>query len=131
MPAWGEQEGGLREEEIGRVAAYVRGLGNVAYEGDDKPRHWVQGDVSQGQRLYASTCATCHGERGEGKEGPALNNRVLLDLATDSYFFKTIQNGRNGTSMAGFGAGSSAQKTLTDAEIASIVAFVRTWEGKK
>ena len=131
MPAWGEQEGGLREEEIGRVAAYVRGLGNVAYQGDDRPRYWVQGDVAQGQRLYVSTCATCHGERGEGKEGPALNNRVLLDLATDSYFFKTIQNGRNGTSMAGFGAGSSAQKTLTDAEIASIVAFVRTWEGKK
>jgi hypothetical protein len=33
--------------------------------------------------------------------------------------------------MAGFGAGSSAQKTLTDPEIRSVVAFIRTWEGKK
>jgi cbb3-type cytochrome c oxidase subunit III len=131
MPAWGEQEGGLREEEIGRLVAYMRGLANVAYEGDDKARRWIEGDVGQGQRLYASACASCHGERGEGKEGPALNNRVLLDLATDTYLLKTIQNGRSGTSMAAFGAGSSAQRTLTDPEIRSVVAFIRTWEGKK
>jgi mono/diheme cytochrome c family protein len=111
--------------------AYLRGLGNMAYEGDHKARRWIEGDVAQGQRLYASACATCHGDRGEGKEGPALNNRVLLDLATDTYLLKTIQNGRSGTSMAAFGAGSSAQRTLTDPEIASVVAFIRTWEGKK
>jgi cytochrome c oxidase cbb3-type subunit 3 len=131
MPAWGEQEGGLREEEIGRLVAYMRSLGNVAYEADDKARRWIEGDVVQGQRLYASACANCHGDRGEGKEGPALNNRVLLDLATDTYLLKTIQNGRTGTSMAAFGAGSSTQRTLTDPEIASVVAFIRTWEGKK
>ena len=131
MPAWGEQEGGLRAEEIGRLVAYLRGLGNVAYEGDAKSRRWIEGDIAQGQRLYASACATCHGDRGEGKEGPALNNRVLLDLATDTYLLKTIQNGRSGTSMAAFGAGSSAQRTLTDPEIGSVVAFIRTWEGKK
>jgi cytochrome c oxidase cbb3-type subunit 3 len=131
MPAWGEQEGGLREDEIARLAAYVRGLGNVAYEGDARPRRWIQGDAAQGQRLFVSACASCHGERGEGKEGPALNNRVLLDLATDTYLLKTIQTGRTGTSMAAFGAGSSAQRTLTDPEIESVVAFIRTWEGKK
>jgi cytochrome c oxidase cbb3-type subunit 3 len=131
MPAWGELEGGLREEEIAGLVAHIRGLGNVAYEGDRKPRRWIQGEPAQGQKLYVSTCAACHGERGEGKEGPALNNRVLLELATDTYFLKTIQNGRTGTSMAAFGAGSSAQKTLTDPDIESIVAFIRTWEGKK
>ena len=131
MPAWGEQEGGLREDEVSRLVAYIRGLGNVAYEGDAKPRRWIQGDMAEGQRLYGSACATCHGNKGEGKEGPALNNRVFLDLASDSYLFKTIQKGRTGTSMAAFGAGSSAQRTLTDPEIFSIVAFIRTWEGKK
>ncbi|HEX2492090.1 MAG TPA: c-type cytochrome [Blastocatellia bacterium] len=131
MPAWGEQEGGLREEEIGRLVAYVRGLGNVVHEGDPKPRRGIESDVANGQRLYVSACATCHGERGEGKEGPALNNWVFLELATDTYIFKTIQNGRKGTSMAAFGAGSSAQRTLTDPEISSVIAFMRTWEGKK
>ena len=131
MPAWGELEGGLRNEEIVRLVSHVRDLGAVAFEGDSKPRRWIQGDTAEGQRLFASACARCHGERGEGKEGPALNNRVLLDLATDTYLFKTIQNGRAGTSMAAFGRGSTVQGTLTDSEISSIIAFLRTWEGKK
>lgn len=131
MPAWGELEGGLRDEEVARLVGYVRNLGGVPFEGDSKPRRWVEGDSGAGRRLFTEACASCHGERGEGKEGPALNNRVLLDLATDSYLFKTIQNGRAGTSMSGFGAGSSIRQTLTDAEIASVVAFIRTWEGKK
>jgi cbb3-type cytochrome c oxidase subunit III len=131
MPAWGELEGGLRNEEIVRVASHVRDLGGVPFEGDSKPRRWIQGDAPEGQRLFASACARCHGEHGEGKEGPALNNRVLLDLATDTYLFKTIRNGRAGTSMAGFGASSTVQEALTDAEISSIIAFLHTWEVKK
>ncbi|MBI2986807.1 MAG: c-type cytochrome [Deltaproteobacteria bacterium] len=131
MPAWGQQEGGLRDEEIGRLVAYVRNLGGAAYEGDPKPRRWVQGDAAEGERLFAKACGVCHGERGEGREGPQLNNRVFLDLAADTYLFKTIRNGRKGTSMAGFGGGSSVRGAMTDAEISSIVAFLRTWEGKK
>ena len=30
------------------------------------------------------TCAGCHGANGEGAEGPALNNAVLLEAATDT-----------------------------------------------
>jgi cbb3-type cytochrome c oxidase subunit III len=131
MPAWGELEGGLRDEEIARLVAYVRGFAGVPFEGDPKPRRWVEGSVSDGERLYRENCASCHGARGEGREGPALNNRVLLELGTDTYLFKTIQIGRRGTSMAAFGAGSSVRRALTDAEIASVVAFIRTWEGKK
>ncbi len=131
MPAWGELEGGLRDGEVSELVVYVRGLGGVAFEGDSKPRRWVQGSSTDGQQLFAQACASCHGERGEGKEGPALNNRVLLDLATDTYLLKTIQNGRAGTAMLGFGAGSSVRRTLTDAEIQSVIAFIRTWEGKK
>lgn len=131
MPAWGEVEGGLRDEEVGRLVTYLRNLGGVAYAGDDKPRRWLKGDSAIGERLYGDICATCHGGRGEGKEAPALNNKVFLELATDTYLFKTIQDGRRGTTMAGFGAGSSVRRALTEAEIASVVAFIRTWEGKK
>ncbi len=131
MPAWGEFEGGLRDEEIGRLVVYLRNLGGVPYQGDSQPRRWVVGNAVDGRSLYAEACASCHGDRGEGKEGAALNNRVFLELATDTYLFKTIQNGRSGTSMAGFGAGSSVRRTLTDNEIGAVVAFIRTWEGKK
>jgi cytochrome c oxidase cbb3-type subunit 3 len=131
MPAWGELEGGLRREEIEGLVTYVRALGGVPFQPDPKPRRWVEADAGAGQQLYAEACASCHGQRGEGKEGPALNNRVLLELATDTYLFETIRNGRRGTSMAAFGAGSSVRRALTDSDIASVVAFVRTWEGKK
>lgn len=131
MPAWGEQEGGLRSEEIVRVVAYIRDLGGVAFEGDPRPHHWVEGDAEEGKRFYSTACASCHGERGEGKEGPALNSRVFLDLATDTYLFKSIKDGRAGTSMPAFGTGSAVQRALTDREIGSIVAYLRTWEVKK
>jgi cytochrome c oxidase cbb3-type subunit 3 len=131
MPAWGAQEGGLREEEISQVVKYVRDLGGVAYERDGRPRRWAQGEATQGKRLYGEACATCHGDKGEGKEGPQLNNQVFLDLATDTYLFKTIKDGRRGTSMTAFGAGSTVRRALTDQEISSIVVFLRTWEGKK
>jgi len=131
MPAWGELDGGLRDEEIIRVADYVRNLGGIAFEGDAKPRRWIQGSAADGQRLFAAACVRCHGERGEGKEGPALNNRVFLDLATDTYLLKTIQNGRPGTSMAAFGTSSTVQGALTESEIASVITFLRTWEGKR
>ncbi len=131
MPAWAELEGGLKDEEIERLSAYIRDLGGVAFEGDPRPHHWVEGDVNEGQRLYVKLCGSCHGERGEGKEGPALRNQAFLEIATDSYLFRTIQIGRTGTSMAGFGAGSAVRGTLTDPEISSIVAFMRTWEVKK
>jgi mono/diheme cytochrome c family protein len=131
MPAWGQFEGGLRDDEIARLVAFIRELGSVQFEGDFKPHYWIEGNPAEGQRLYAEACSLCHGPRGEGKEGPALANAVFLELATDTYLFKTIQNGRRGTSMAAFGAGSAAQRALTDAEIASIVAFIRTWGVKK
>ncbi len=131
MPAWGELEGGLRDEEIDRLTAYVRSFAAVPFEGDSKSRRWIKGDRNQGKALYFETCVSCHGEHGEGKEGPALNNRVFLDLATDTYLFETIRTGRKGTSMSGFGAGSTTHRSLSDAEIASVIAFVRTWEEKK
>jgi hypothetical protein len=33
--------------------------------------------------------------------------------------------------MAGFGTGSPVRRALTDNEIGAVVAFIRTWEGKK
>lgn len=131
MPAWGELEGGLRDEEIAQVAAHVRGFAALPFEGDAKARRWLDGDTAQGKRLYGEVCASCHGASGEGKEGPALNNKVFLELATDTYLLKTIQIGRRGTSMSGFAQGSTAQRTLTEAEIVSVIAFMRSWEGKK
>jgi cytochrome c oxidase cbb3-type subunit 3 len=132
MPAWGEQSGGLRPEEITRVVEHLRSIGgNVQYEADTRPPRWAKADLATGQRLYQANCTLCHGEKGEGKEGPALNNPNLLRNATDTYLFETTKVGRRNTNMNGFGIGSTVRQALTDKEIEAIVSFLRSWEDKK
>jgi cbb3-type cytochrome c oxidase subunit III len=128
MPAWGDKDGGLRPAEIEAVVAHVRSFSGLPAPAETGPRRWVEGDPQVGARLYAATCASCHGPKGEGAEGPALNNPVLLASATDTYLAETIRRGRRGTSMAAFGAPSTTHATLSPEEIEAIVAFIRTWE---
>ncbi|MBM4061298.1 MAG: c-type cytochrome [Planctomycetes bacterium] len=130
MPAWGEKEGGLRPDEIREVVAFLRTLGGVRQEPDPKPRRWAKGDVAAGQRLFAASCASCHGPEGRGGEGLALRNPALLASATDTYLFETIRRGRRGTTMVAFGTGSPTQRALSPQEIEDLVTFLRTWEGK-
>ncbi|MEK7406690.1 MAG: c-type cytochrome [Acidobacteriota bacterium] len=131
MPGWGEKEGGLRPDEIREVVAHLRRLGGVASKPETTPRRWVSADAAAGQRLFAAACAGCHGPRGQGGEGPALNNKVLLASATDTYLVETIGRGRRGTPMEGFLKPSIVRPALARSEIESVVAYVRSWEGKK
>lgn len=126
MPAWGEREGGLRPEEIRTLVKYLRA--DVPLEPDTKPARWVSGDVGQGRQLYVANCAGCHGDNGQGAEGPALNNPVLLSSATDTFLVESIARGRRGTSMPGFANPSPTHPTLSREEIEAIVRFIRTWE---
>jgi mono/diheme cytochrome c family protein len=131
MPAWGEKEGGLTPEEIRAVVAEVRRMGNAGFRPDGMPARWVKGDAALGKRLYESSCAGCHGPSGEGGEGPALRNPVLLESATDSYLVATIGRGRRGTGMQGFLEPSPVRPALDRPEIESIVMFLRSWQGGK
>jgi cbb3-type cytochrome c oxidase subunit III len=128
MPAWGDKEGGLRPAEIDAVVAHVRSLGGVPPERDERPARWVKADAGAGARLYAANCAVCHGNDGEGGEGPALNNLVLLEFATDTYLVETVRRGRRATSMPGFGQPAITHRQLSVAEIEAVVTFLRTWE---
>lgn len=130
MPGWGEAEGGLRPAEIDAVVRHVRSLG-PAYRPDGKPRRWVKGDAAEGERLYASACAGCHGAKGQGAEGPMLANPVLLRSASDSFLVETIRRGRRGTAMLGFDRPTPVRRALGAGEIESIVVYLRTWEPKE
>lgn len=129
MPAWGDKEGGLRPTEIEAVVAHLRALGNgIPAPQENEPARWVKADRTEGETLYKESCATCHGAKGEGKEGPALNNPVLLQSATDRYLVETVIRGRRGTSMPSFRQASTTHRALSDREIEAIVSFIRTWE---
>jgi cbb3-type cytochrome c oxidase subunit III len=128
MPAWGEKEGGLRPDEVKAVVGYLRQLGGVVTEPDPKPARWAKGDPEAGRRLYAAHCSGCHGARGQGGESLALNNRVFLASATDTYLVQTIRRGRSGTAMQSFEQASTTHPAFSLAEIEALVSFIRTWE---
>ena len=131
MPAWGKKDGGLQPIEIGKAVDYLRQLAGVETRQDLKPPRWVSGDATAGKNLFAKACSACHGKNGVGGEGPALNNQVLLVNATDTYLVETIGKGIRGTSMEGFLTPSPARLTLDSSEIETIVAYIRSWEGRK
>ena len=131
MPSWAEISGGLRPAEIDAVVGYLRTLSGVPEKIETGPARWVIAASALGQRLYASSCAGCHGAKGEGGEGPALNNQVLLGSATDTYLVETISNGRRGTAMSEFASPSVAHPAYAGNEIEAIVAFLRTWGKEK
>jgi mono/diheme cytochrome c family protein len=132
MPAWGEQEGGLRTEEIVALVAHLRQLGGVpAPPPDSRGARWVEADPRIGEQHYGRVCAGCHGKQGEGVEAPALNNKVLLESATDTYLVETIGRGRRGTAMPAFREATPAHPALAEADIEAIVAFIRQWETSK
>jgi cytochrome c553 len=131
MPPWGEKDGGLRPEEIRGIVSYLRRLGGAAHQPETTPPRWISRPASEGEALYRSACAGCHGTRGEGGEGPALHNKVLLATATDTYLVETIRQGRPGTPMEGFREASVIRPALTPEQIEAVVAYIRSWEGGK
>ncbi|MBK6796485.1 MAG: c-type cytochrome [Acidobacteria bacterium] len=130
MPVWAS-DSGLKPDEIVRVVAYLRQLGgDISFKPDSSPARWIKADKAAGSRLFTSNCSGCHGQKGEGAEGPALNNKVLLSNATDRFLVETIGRGRRGTAMQGFLNPSPTRSTLSTQEIESIIAFIRSWEAK-
>ena len=79
-----------------------------------------------GKKLYAENCAACHGDRGEGKVGPALNSKDLLKTTTDETLFQLTRTGVPGTVMPAWGQPFGGP--MTDQQVAHLVAFLRAWE---
>ena len=81
-----------------------------------------KGDAAAGAKLYATTCASCHGKEGHGGKHNALANPELLAAASDGFLATTIERGRTGTPMKGFG------NRLSPEQIADLVALLRSWQ---
>lgn len=86
MPAKGLKPD-LSGEEIRNIAHYVRSLSGLTA---DSIR------AQQGQPLYATACAACHGADGRGAEGlaPNLADKVWLYGSSEAAIVETIANGR-------------------------------------
>jgi cytochrome c oxidase cbb3-type subunit III len=77
-----------------------------------------------GARLYAQRCSACHGAEGRGGVGVPLALPAFLSSVDDEYLRKTVRLGRPGRVMPAF-------TQLADAEVAAIVAHIRSWPGQE
>ncbi len=82
--------------------------------------------VTRGRSIYSEQCSLCHGDKGEGGAGPALNSKNLLLAATDQIMFETISAGRPDTIMPAWAQINGGPLTIEG--IWDLVHFMRLWE---
>jgi mono/diheme cytochrome c family protein len=71
-----------------------------------------------GEEIYGQVCANCHGEDLNGGIGPAIGAGSNAAEQDDEFLVLTITRGR--------GRMPSFDTTLTDDQIARVIAYVRT-----
>lgn len=80
--------------------------------------------VSQGQKIFAARCASCHTEDGRGLIGPNLTDEFQLHGSSRMDIYNTVKKGVPGTAMLAWG------EQLPSAEVIAAAAFVTTLRGK-
>jgi len=82
--------------------------------------------MTSGLQLWGLNCASCHGVSGEGVTAPALNSQEFLTSTTDEQMAGIIRGGIPGTAMPAWW--NEYGGPLTDQQIESVVAYVRSWQ---
>jgi len=118
MPVWGNI---LTTEQLDALTQYTlevsKGTGTTA-----------------GARLFGGNCSLCHGQFGQGGPNPSLPGDFIAPISSSEYLKTrddaTIRNiisqGQPDFGMSPFGSANGGP--LSDEEVESIVAFIRSWE---
>jgi cytochrome c oxidase cbb3-type subunit III len=80
-------------------------------------------DLSAGATIFSTSCASCHGQKGEGLVGPNLTDEYWLHGGGIVDIFKVIKNGVPEKGMIAW----SAQ--LTPKDIQKVASYIRTLKG--
>lgn len=126
----------LPEEDEEALITYVLSLRQDVVPMDDLPKQTILAQLhekrdfaSDGETLYQTFCAVCHGADGQGKQMdslgvtvPALINSDLLAVASVDYLRYTIEHGRPGRDMPGW---SLTNAGLRPEETEAIIRYLR------
>jgi mono/diheme cytochrome c family protein len=81
--------------------------------------------VSMGKEIYASNCAKCHGDQGQGVDSPALNSKQFLDVTTAEHIYRLASVGVPGTAMPAWSEDLGGP--LTDEQLRAVGAYIMSW----
>jgi mono/diheme cytochrome c family protein len=118
MPVWGDV---LTDEQLDALVSYTLNAAKGT-------------SLEIGQDLFATNCAPCHGDFGEGGANPTRPGDVIAPISTSEYL-KTrddftlraiISQGQPNFGMSPFG--SSYGGPLDDTQIDAITTYLRSWE---
>jgi mono/diheme cytochrome c family protein len=126
---------GVTDTAMPRYSRYdAKTLASVMHHISTLPRAsgsrsaWKMGEgvAARGKDLYASRCAGCHGESGQGKIGPALANPAFLSAASTNYLAATVVRGRSNSPMPAFGRDNVSYPKLAASEVLDLAAYIRS-----
>jgi mono/diheme cytochrome c family protein len=129
MPAFAQSAGGmLTNKQIdviskGMLSQWAR-KGVLA--GANAPSHAARtmGNVAQGELVYGTYCASCHGAEGRGgPKGSAITNDSFLALTSDQGLRTIVITGRPDLGAPDW-RGDAPGKVMTDQEITDVVAWL-------
>ncbi len=126
MPGWKQFD----SQQISDLIAYMRGwhaqrnskkdvLDMVVLAENGSP---VSSEI--GRTIYKANCVMCHGLSGEGDLATSISTQEFLTIVDNSYLYDTIVLGRPGTGMP-------AWRHLSSQDMASLIAYLRTWQKEK
>ena len=95
-----------------RIAAFVLAAGALVAQ-----RTYTPGEIQDGQRLFVSNCAPCHGSEGDAVPGADLGHGRFRRASSDADLIRIIQKGIDGTAMP--------PNNFNDFQAGSIVAYLR------
>ena len=118
MPVWGKV---LTPEQLTALVNYTLAASKT-------------GGTGAGAQLFAENCSGCHGQFGEGGPNPSRPGDIISPISS-AEFLKTrddvtlraiISQGQPDFGMSPFGSTNGG--ALSDEEIDSVVAFIRSWQ---
>lgn len=118
MPVWGKV---LTPEQLNALVSYTLSASKA-------------GGAGAGAQLFVQNCSACHGQFGEGGPNPSRPGDIISPISS-AEFLKTrddvtlrsiISQGQPDFGMSPFGTTNGGP--LSDDEIDSIVAFIRSWQ---
>jgi cytochrome c oxidase cbb3-type subunit 3 len=129
MPAFAQSAGGmLTDKQIdvitGGILSHWARKGIL--DGANPPSYSARtpGNVAQGELVYATYCASCHGLEGRGgPKGSAITNDSFLALASDQALRTIVITGRPELGAPDW-RGNVPGKVMTDQEITDVVTWL-------